>query len=180
MAMDNLILNVLSHVSWHILIVSDLPFILCQLSIDILEYAETHRLFEDSNNCPSGNSMKKINLERRLNFLSMVWLLLCFVLLLSEKEMMWLSLISGYPVWEQRHLTPTFWAWVWLLETVYFLTLTFLHTVSCITPAFSWLRDSDELFFDSPEEHRVLHKENYMGCYWIFPYHYCKSGTQIE
>lgn len=69
---------------------------------DILKCAGTCRLFEVSYISPQWKSYGRQHLERRLNFLSTVWLLLCFVLLLSKEEIMWVSLISGYPVWVQR------------------------------------------------------------------------------
>lgn len=75
--MDNLILNLLSHVSWHTLIVSDLPFTPCQLSMGYPWVWKDTQTLGRLQKLPQWKFFRRQYLEIRLNFLSTVWLLLC-------------------------------------------------------------------------------------------------------
>lgn len=180
--MDNLILDLLSRVSWHILTVSDLPFILCQLSMWYPQVCRDTQTLWSLIYLPSVEILWKATLGKKTKFpfYCLAFVVFCFASIRRRNNVGVLDLRISNVSTEADLLPIRHWHFgPKCVSLQQFPSLPLLCTGSCITPAFSWLPDSDEFFLDSPEEHRVLHKENYMGCYWICPYHYCKSWTQI-
>lgn len=182
MFMDNLVLNLLLHLDWHLISsVSDLPFKLRWTRVCYPSYKSTFSLSEDSCNYPQWKFYGKQYLEGRLdprqefpsdslkNALCVFFFLLFFFLLLLfffsvacfyQVNITWLSLFAGCPVEVQRPTCLLAAQYLGPKRNFFQIVLPLYSTRSWIIPVFFWVTISEGLFLNSPEEQEILYKQN--------------------